>query len=135
MSDQAEVLALNAALYAAVESADADALSRLWDDLDPEGAVCVHPGWPMLRGRSRVLRSYAAIMSGTSYLQFFLTDVRVSVLGDTAVVTCREDILTAVSEEDPGGAAVTTNVFLRRPDGWRLAVHHASPVLAGEDET
>jgi uncharacterized protein (TIGR02246 family) len=131
--DVADVEAANAALYAAVESADAAALADLWDELEPDAVACVHPGWPMLRGRSRVLRSFAAIMSGTPYIQFFLSDVEVRVLGDTAVVTCREDILTAVSEDEDGGAAVTTNVFVRRPDGWRLQAHHASPVLTAPD--
>jgi ketosteroid isomerase-like protein len=33
-----------------------------------------------------------------------------------------------------GGAAVATNVFVRTPDGWRLWVHHASPVLSVGDD-
>ncbi len=32
-----------------------------------------------------------------------------------------------------GGRVVTTNVFRRTPDGWRAVVHHASPVLAGDE--
>ena len=31
-----------------------------------------------------------------------------------------------------GGRAVATNVFRRTPDGWRLWLHHASPVLTRE---
>ncbi len=54
---------------------------------------CVHPGWPVLNGRGEVLRSYALIMANTEYIQFFLTDVHVSVTGDTALVTCTENIL------------------------------------------
>jgi 1,2-phenylacetyl-CoA epoxidase PaaB subunit len=29
---------------------------------------------------------------------------------------------------------VATNVFRRSSAGWRLWVHHASPVLAGDDD-
>jgi ketosteroid isomerase-like protein len=71
-------------------------------------------------------------MAGTEYVQFFLTDLHVSVEGDTAVVTCTENILTSVEEMglSRGNAAVAaTNVFRRRGDGWRLQVHHGSPVL------
>ena len=124
----AEVEAANAAMYAAFESADVDAMEALWDDLDPEAVVCVHPGWPMLRGRSAVLRSWSAVMAGTDYIQFFLTDVRVAVLGDTAVVTCTENVLTS-ADVGQNAAVVATNVLVRRPGGWRVQVHHGSPVL------
>ena len=33
-----------------------------------------------------------------------------------------------------GGRAVATNVFRRTTDGWRLWVHHASPVLTSPAE-
>ena len=123
-----EVTAANAAMYAAFESADVDAMQDLWDDVDPAAVVCVHPGWPMLRGRSAVLRSWSAVMAGTDYIQFFLTDVQVALLGDTAVVTCTENVLTS-ADVGENAAVVATNVLVRRPGGWRVQVHHGSPVL------
>ena len=130
----ADVEAANTALYEALESADVDRMAAVWDDTDPDALVCVHPGWPMLRGRAHVLRSFSAIMANTPYIQFFLTDVDVRVAGDTAVVTCTENILTEVSEEGSNGQVVATNVFRRRPAGWRLQLHHGSPVLGTLDE-
>jgi uncharacterized protein (TIGR02246 family) len=124
-----EVEAANTALYEALEGADVDRMAAVWDDEEPDAVVCVHPGWPMLRGRSQVLRSFSAIMANTPYIQFFLTDVDVRVAGDTAVVTCTENILTEVSQEGSNGQVVATNVFRRRPGGWRLQVHHGSPVM------
>ena len=130
LGDVEQVEAVNAAMYEAFESADADRMRALWDDVDPAACVCVHPGWPMLRGREQVLRSWSAVMAGTEYIQFFLTDVHVSVVGDTAVVTCTENVLTEVTQEGSRNApVVSTNVFLRRRDGWRVQVHHGSPVL------
>lgn len=130
MSDEQDVAAANIALYAAFETADVDGMQRVWDDADPDAVVCVHPGWPMLRGRDAVLRSWAAVMAGTDYIQFFLTDVGISVLGDTAIVTCQENVLTEVTEKGDGNAVVVaTNVLVRRPEGWRVQVHHGSPVL------
>jgi len=123
-----EVEAANAALYSAFETADVDAMQDVWDDVDPGALVCVHPGWPMLRGRSAVLRSWSAVMAGTEYIQFFLTDVHVTVVGDSAVVTCTENVLTS-ADVGENASVVATNVFVRRPDGWRLQVHHGSPVL------
>jgi ketosteroid isomerase-like protein len=120
--------AANAALYAAFETGDVDLMEAVWDAEDPSAVVCVHPGWPMLRGRTNVLRSWSAVMAGTEYIQFFLTDVQVSLHGDTAVVTCTENVLTSADVGD-NAAVVATNVFVRRAGGWRLLVHHGSPVL------
>ena len=133
MQDVRDVEEANAALYAAFETADVDAMEATWDDQDPDALVCVHPGWPMLRGRRAVLRSWSAVMAGTEYVQFFLTDVQVHIDGDVAVVTCTENILTSADVGD-GATVVSTNVFRRRPGGWRLQVHHGSPVLGRLDD-
>ncbi|MFE6778174.1 nuclear transport factor 2 family protein [Streptomyces sp. NPDC057702] len=128
----------NTALYEAMERGDTAALDTMWLDGD---VSCVHPGWPVLRGRSEVLRSYALIMANTEYIQFFLTDVEVSVLGDTALVTCTENILSGGPAEEEGTLGplvgqlvVATNVFRRGADGWRVWSHHGSPVLAEQDD-
>lgn len=130
--DQGELAAVeaaNTALYTALEQADVDAMARLWDAEQPDALVCVHPGWPLLRGRTAVLRSWSAVMANTGYIQFFLTDVQVAVEAGLAVVTCTENILTSVSERGGAGTAVATNIFRRRSDGWRLQVHHSSPLM------
>ena len=156
-TDVEQVELANTAFYEALERGDFDELSSIWltpSDLghdeefhDPAQAgeiSCVHPGWPVLNGRGEVLRSYALIMANTEYIQFFLTDVHVSVTGDTALVTCTENILSggpAPEDSDElgplvGQLVVATNVFRRTPEGWKLWSHHASPVLAesGEEE-
>ncbi|MBH5335714.1 nuclear transport factor 2 family protein [Streptomyces pactum] len=136
-TDAEQVELANTALYEALERGDQEALERLWLDGD---ISCVHPGWPVLRGRGEVLRSYALIMANTDYIQFFLTDVEVAVAGDTALVTCTENILSGAPAEEEGQLGpligqlvVATNVFRRTPAGWRLWSHHGSPVLAEED--
>ena len=140
-SDADAVLAANAALYDAFETGDIDLMASVWlDESAAETVTCVHPGWAPLHGTSQVLRSWSMIMANTSYIQFVLTDVAVSVTGDAAVVTCGENMLTGlpstVTDPSPGlagGRAVATNVFRRTPTGWRLWVHHASPVLTSEE--
>ena len=127
-ADVDAVMSVNAMLYEAFETADVERMSAVWDDVDPEAVVCVHPGWPALRGRTQVLRSWSAVMATTEYVQFVLSDVQVSIEGDTAVVSCTENVLTSVTDMN-GGTVVATNVFRRRPGGWRLTVHHGSPVL------
>ena len=122
------VEAANAALYAAFEAGDVDLMESVWDVVDPDQLVCVHPGWPMLRGRAAVLRSWSAVMAGTDYIQFFLTDVQVDLQGVVAIVTCTENVLTSV-DVGANATVVATNVFVLRAEGWRLRVHHGAPVL------
>jgi ketosteroid isomerase-like protein len=134
-TDRRAVEAVNTVFYEAIESGDLDLMTHLW--VDAPDTVCVHPGARPVRGTGSINRSWALVMAHTSYIQFFLTDVEVGVHGDTASVTCTENVLTGDDRTGPdafgGGSALTTNVFVRVDDGWRLWIHHASPVLAEED--
>jgi ketosteroid isomerase-like protein len=135
-SDVEEVLATHAAFYEAFERADFDAMQALW--ADDEGVVCVHPATEPIRGRRDVMRSWMVLMANSPYIQFFLTDVEAVVVGDVASVTCTENVLSANSDTPlgafAGGHATATNVFRRTPEGWRLWVHHASPVLSSSGD-
>ncbi|MFF8610302.1 nuclear transport factor 2 family protein [Streptomyces sp. NPDC015346] len=140
-TDTEAVEAANTAFYEAMERGDFDEVSELWLDDGATPISCVHPGWPVLSGRGEVLRSYALIMANTEYIQFFLTDVKVSLAGDVAVVTCTENILSGGPAEDGaelgplvGQLVVATNVFRRTFEGWRIWSHHGSPVLTESDE-
>jgi ketosteroid isomerase-like protein len=138
VDDARAVEVANTAFYNAIEHGDLDLMEALWLDgsMAPD-VVSVHPGWPMLRGRGEVMRAWAAVMAATPYIQFFLTDVQTRVAEDVAIVTCSENVLTGVEGSEgveggfgfTGGRIVATNVFRRTSDGWRLWVHHASPVM------
>ncbi|MFL6134144.1 MAG: nuclear transport factor 2 family protein [Nocardioidaceae bacterium] len=134
--DRRAVEQVNTTFYEAFETADIDTMQDLWLD-DPE-TLCVHPGALPVRGTSAINRSWALIMANTPYIQFFLTDVEVSVWEGVASVTCTENVLTGDDRTGPdafGGArAVATNVFVRTPGGWRLWIHHASPVLSAHHD-
>ena len=130
-TEQEQVAAANEDFYAAVERGDLDALKDIW--VDESTAVCIHPGATPIHGTRNVLRSWALIMANTDYIQFFLTEVAVSVNGDVAAVTCRENILTAADSGPQGfngGLAEALNVFVRRDGGWRLWLHQAAPVVS-----
>ena len=143
-SDEEQVRAANAAFYAAFESRDLDAMSAVWEHSDR--ATVTHPGWPPLRGWARIVGSWEAIFANTAYIQFVLTDEVVTVVGDAAWVTLDENLLQSVGGVPEGGAGAdelsgariaALNVFARDGDGgglgWRLVVHHGSPVSAPAD--
>ncbi len=133
MSDADEaVREVNTAFYAALEACDLDAMADLWEHSDRVSVT--HPGWPMLRGWAKVAGSWDAIFRNTAYIQFVLTDEQIVVAGDAAWVTLDENILqsagAAATDELSGSKATATNVFVRDRDGdgWRMVVHHSSPV-------
>lgn len=133
--DLAAVEEANTDFYGAFERGDLDSMTRIW--LDDPHTLCIHPGMTPLRGASQITRSWAVIMANATYIQFFLTDVQITVQDDVASVTCTENVLTADERHDDatfvGARAVATNVFVRTGDTWRLWIHHASPVLSGEN--
>jgi uncharacterized protein (TIGR02246 family) len=131
VNDAAAVEAANAEFYAAFEASDLGRMRNVW--MDDDSASCVHPGWRVLHGTSRIMRSWAVIFANTPYIQFFLTDVDVTVFGDVAVVRCVEGILTSIADADGNASVAATNVFVRRDGGWRLWLHHGSPVVQQEE--
>lgn len=99
-------------------------MSDVWEH--DERAVCTHPGWSTLRGWASISASFYALFQSAQHLQFILTDVRADRGGETAWVTLDENILS----EEIGGTVATVNLFTRHDDGWRMVVHHASPVAS-----
>ncbi|MCW2840875.1 MAG: hypothetical protein JWR55_2358 [Aeromicrobium sp.] len=148
MNEQA--LAVHRAFYDAVESGDVDLMASLWVD-DPDTS-CVHPGAVPLRGTSQVLRSWTVLMANVGYIQFFLTDLEVTILprgadeSQTAVIVCTENILSGEgmtsAESFAGGKAVCTSILVKDRAGgrtagdWKFWSRHASPIadLAMEDD-
>lgn len=125
LSEFADLLAANAAFYAAFEERSPAAMAAVWSDGDD--VACTHPGWVMLHGSREVLRSWEGILSGPQHLQFIVSDERVHIDGDMGWVTCVENLL---SDDGPHGSTAAINMFRRDQEGsWRLVVHHASPVL------
>ena len=141
MSPMNEVIAgqvrdANRRFYDALEALDIDAMEACWEG--GSEVVCVHPGGPVQRGWEEVRGSWEAIMSNTGYIEFEIVDVQVVVQDPLAWVTCVERITSSTAEGSPAIAEVAaTNVFVLDSSGWRLWVHHASPIIRlglGEDD-
>ena len=89
--DADEVMAANQAFYDAHEQRDLAAMTAVWDN--SERAVCVHPGWPILRGWPAVEESWRGIFGGPGRNQFIVTNDAVAVEGDLAWVTLDENLV------------------------------------------
>ena len=123
MSDEAAILAANAAYYRAFASADFAAMSRLWAD---DNVSCIHPGWPALVGRAAIVESYRQIFSNPSQERIEPRNETVLVTGDEARVLCVEFVA--------GAALAVTNIFQRVDGAWRMTHHQASPIAALVEE-
>lgn len=119
-----EVLAANQAFYDAHEQRDLGAMDDVW--VHGDEVACIHPGWPILRGWDDVRRSWEGIFNGPGRNQFVITNVAVTLTDALAIVTLDENLLDARAQ----GTVAATNVFRRDADGWRMTLHHGSPVMA-----
>lgn len=119
-----QVLVANQSFYDAHETRDLAAMAAVWEQSDR--VVCIHPGWPILRGWDHIIESWHRIFQGPGRNQFIVTNEAVAIDGDLAWVTCDENLVaTGVT-----GTVAATNVFAHSPEGWRLVIHHGSPVMA-----
>lgn len=125
MTDPAihEVLAANQAFYDAHEQRDLEAMGTVWEHSDR--ASCIHPGWPILRTWPVVEESWRRILAGPGRNQFILTNESVAIENDLAWVTVDENLV----DVSGAGTIAATNLFARTDDGWRLVLHHGSPVM------
>lgn len=124
--DENLVFTANEAFYRAFESLDIKRMELVW--AKDELIQCGHPGWRILRGWKAVMESWRRIFENTPTIQFMLTDVSIHVRGDLAWVTLYENLNSAMGEQNVSATILTTNIFKKLNDGWRMIHHHGSSV-------
>ena len=125
-SDEAAVLAANAAFYAAFESLSIEDMDAVWAYEEP--VLCVHPGWPLLSTREQVIESWRRIFENASLMRFDITGAQVVVEGEAAWVSCTENLTQVLDGRVVEAKIQATNLFRRRLGEWRVAHHHGSAV-------
>ncbi len=130
--DRAAIEEVNGAFYEAFEALDLAAMDRIWAPRDY--AACIHPGQEAIVGWPEVRESLGSIFAGTGKIRFRLTNLRIEQRGPIAWAFVLENIHHG---DDVLVAVQATNLFERTPDGWRMILHHASPISddAGEPDT
>lgn len=113
-----------AAFYRALEQADLAAMMAVW--AEEEEIVCIHPGGPRLIGLEAVRDSWRQIFAAGPRLRFRLLDPRVQAGRMVSVHNLVEHIL--VTGDLRPHLALATNVYVLAPGGWRMLMHHASPL-------
>jgi ketosteroid isomerase-like protein len=130
--DKQDVAKANAEFYRAFETLKIEEMEKVW--AKNADIQCGHPGWRVLRGWGPVMESWKRIFGNTPSIRFTLTDVKVEVRGDIAWVTLYENLNSSIQGQDYSAAILTTNIFQRTPEGWRMILHHGSSVSQPPDE-
>ena len=130
--DEQDVANANLAFYRAFESLDIAQMESMWaKDADIQ---CGHPGWRMLRGWGPVMESWKRIFENTPSMKFTLTDVTIEVRDEIAWVTLYENLNSTIEGQSYSATILTTNMFQKTAEGWRMILHHGSSVSQPPDQ-
>lgn len=113
------------AFYRAFELADLAEMMAVW--AEEEDIVCVHPGSGRHSGVVEVRESWRQIFSQGPRLRFRLTGSRV-VAGRMLSVHSVFEHVTVAGDPRPTHPVLSTNIYLLTDRGWRMLMHHASPL-------
>ena len=122
--DVGAVAAANLRFYDAFGSLDIEQMDQIWENSDR--VLCIHPGWRTLAGWGRVRESWEGIFRNTTLMHFNISDAEVIVHGDSAWVSCVENITSVVDGRATNFGVQATNIFVRTSDGWKMVHHHGS---------
>lgn len=114
-----------AAFYEALAHGDLEAMMTVW--AEDEEVVCVHPGGPRLTGYALVREGWRHIFEGGGRLKVQLLALS-TVHGPFSAVHSVIEQITAAGQKQLAAPVAATNVYVRGALGWRMIVHHASPV-------
>ena len=120
------------AFYEAFERADLPAMMAVWAEAD--SVVCIHPRGPRLVGFDAVRDSWAQIFAGGARLRIATVDACTFEGPSIAVQSVVEMVSLQGGQGDPTPISAT-NVFELTENGWRLVIHHASPMIEAEQRT
>ena len=130
--EEQAVAKANESFYRAFETLKIEVMENVWAK---DGDIqCGHPGWRMLRGWGPVMESWKRIFENTPSMKFTLTDVRVEVRGELAWVTLYENLSSSIAGQQYSAAILTTNMFQKTAEGWRMILHHGSSVSQPPDQ-
>ncbi|HLE34951.1 MAG TPA: nuclear transport factor 2 family protein [Nitrososphaerales archaeon] len=126
MSDSEEVENCNSKFYQAFESLSIQRMEEIWSHND--NTVCVHPGWDLFTGWLAIRESWVRIFQNTQAIKFVITNTKIKIVKDIAIVVCLENIENVVDGEAIKFGVIATNIFERNNKKWLMVHHHGSTV-------
>lgn len=120
--------ATESAFYAAFEARDLDAMMAVWASDD--SIVCIHPMAAPLNGRGPVAAGWRSIFEAAGHFRVQI-EVAHEIREATQVIHIVREYLIIGQESEPRPPILATNIYRAEADGWRMILHHASPLEVG----
>ena len=124
--------AAEAAFYAAFEARSLDAMMAVWSEDD--SIACIHPMAAPLNGRAAVALGWRSMFEAAGQFRVQVELAHALREADQVIRIVREH-LTIGQETEPRPPLLATNVYRRDAGGWRMVLHHASPLHVGDTPT
>ena len=124
--DRDLIIKANSRFYEALGERDIELMKLVF--VPDERAGCTHPGWIMLRGYDAIIQSWENVFDPEDKLHINLHNVTVDLRGQTAWVTCIQELTYIRRDPVMMNVSVSTNIFEKTDSGWLMLIHHASPV-------
>jgi ketosteroid isomerase-like protein len=111
------------AFYEAIAQADPEALMAAWSD--DEEIVCIHPTGQRMEGHTAIRESWRAIFESNPR---FSVRIHSKIRWESALLSVHSVVETLYLQKDQTahGPMLSTNVFIRGANGWRLLSRHTS---------
>lgn len=117
--------AVEQAFYEAMERGDLEAMMHCWADEDE--VICIHPNGPRLIGNEAIRRGWQQIFdNGAVRLRVTARHAQVSMM--MSIHNVVEIVRIKTGDGEGEIALFATNIYCKTPNGWRMVLHHASPI-------
>ena len=126
MPDQDSAITANEKFYKALNARDLSAMKEIWSS--HQNVTCVHPGWSPLNGFEPIIDSWQGIFKNSGNMDIQISDINMLTSNDLAWVSCVEKLYTIASHGVLASKVFSTNLFKLNKDGWKMIMHHASPM-------
>ncbi len=120
--------AAEAAFYAAFEARSLDAMMAVWSHADH--IACIHPLAAPLNGRAAVAAGWHSMFEAAGQFRVQVETVHEMRESEQVIRIVREYLVIG-QETEPRPPILATNVYRKEADGWRMTLHHASPLHVG----
>ena len=120
--------AAESAFYAAFEARTLDAMMAVWAYDD--GIACVHPLTAPLNGRVAVAAGWRSMFEAAGQFRVQI-ELAHAMRAPGQVIRIVREYLVIGEETEPRPPILATNVYRKDADGWRMVLHHASPLQVG----
>lgn len=120
--------AAETAFYAAFEARSLDAMMAVWSDSD--GIACIHPLAAPLNGRAAVAAGWRSMFEAAGQFRVH-AELAHEMREAGEVIRVVREYLAIGQQAESRPPILATNIYRKEADGWRMVLHHASPLQVG----